>query len=128
MEVKTLQLDDEIECWNDCDSMVIENVPDIDRIINTSCPCPVNASNQLIVQNANLSIGGMTNDKERSEAVIDENESNQSKKKLGMYPWFVLAMLFFMRIAMNWQRKSLSYIYGFQGSGLFKGDPMFEIT
>ena len=38
-----------------------------------------------------------------------------SKKKVGVYSWIVLGLLFLMRISMNWQRKSLSYIYGFKG-------------
>ena len=33
-----------------------------------------------------------------------------------------------MRLALNWQRKSISYFYGFQGDGIMQGDPKFEIT
>jgi len=61
---------------------------------------------------------------------VSQNKTSQSKamaQKAGLYPWFVLSMLFCMRIAMNWQRKSLSYIYGYQGQGAFQGDPRFEI-
>ena len=43
------------------------------------------------------------------------------------YSWVVLASLMLLRVSMNWQRKSLSYIYGFQGSGAQMGDPTFEI-
>ena len=75
-----------------------------------------------------MSIIGSADELQKSADIVDDIENNQNKKKLGFYPWFVLGMLFLMRISMNWSRKSLSYIYGFQGSGAFKGDPMFEIT
>ena len=32
-----------------------------------------------------------------------------------------------LRMAMNWQRKSLSYFYGYQGSGFKQGDATYEI-
>lgn len=36
-------------------------------------------------------------------------------------------MMFMMRLALNWQKKSISYFYGFQGDGQFRGDPKYEI-
>ena len=61
----------------------------------------------------------------RDEDVIVKKKEPQGKA--GIYAWVVLSFLVLMRIAMNWQRKSLSYIYGFQGSGAQLGDPTFEI-
>jgi len=34
-----------------------------------------------------------------------------------LYSWIVLILLFAMRFSMNWQRKSISYIYGYRGTG-----------
>ena len=64
---------------------------------------------------------------EKKEQPKIEEEEDDSDKKVTYYSAFVLILLFLMRIAMNWQRKSLSYIYGFKGIGLQAGDATFEI-
>lgn len=38
-------------------------------------------------------------------------------KRSNFYAWTVLGVLLLLRIAVIWQRKSLNYIYGFQGDG-----------
>lgn len=57
----------------------------------------------------------------------DREKKQLSEQRTGIYPWIVLGMLFMMRIGMNWQRKSLSYIYGYKGLGTQAGSPTFEI-
>ena len=57
----------------------------------------------------------------------DREQKQLSEQRTGIYPWIVLGMLFMMRIGMNWQRKSLSYIYGYKGLGMQAGSPTFEI-
>ena len=47
----------------------------------------------------------------RDEDVIVKKKEPQGKA--GIYAWVVLSFLVLMRVAMNWQRKSLGYIYGF---------------
>ena len=64
---------------------------------------------------------------ESTDLEDQQSEGAAAETKVGSKTWFVLGLLFIMRMAMNWQRKSLSYFYGFQGSGVKQGDPMFEI-
>lgn len=41
---------------------------------------------------------------------------------------FALAIITMIRVTTFWQQKSISYFYGFKGSGAFAGDPKFEIA
>ena len=72
--------------------------------------------------------GAVTKASTLYDVTTKASETNDSdKSNITWYSWVVLGLLVMLRVAMNWQRKSLSYIYGFQGSGLKMGDPMFEI-
>lgn len=42
--------------------------------------------------------------------------------------FFALAIITIIRIATFWQQKSISYFYGFKGTGSQIGDPKFEIS
>lgn len=42
--------------------------------------------------------------------------------------FFALAIITMIRIATFWQQKSISYFYGFKGSGDQIGNPKFEIA
>jgi MFS family permease len=39
----------------------------------------------------------------------------------------MILLLFLIRFSMNWQRKSISYIYGYQGTGAQLGNSLYQI-
>lgn len=88
-------------------------------------------SDKLIDRKENMQLNISETDSILNEDSIKEKQGMQSSSstanKIGIYSWFVLGMLFLMRIGMNWQRKSLSYIYGYKGLGDQAGNAAFEI-
>lgn len=45
-----------------------------------------------------------------------------------IYMFFVLLVIMLQRTASQWQRKSLTYAYGFEGIGSQLGNPIYEMT
>ena len=56
-----------------------------------------------------------------------KDEEKFFNKRSNMYAYSVLGLLLFVRIAVIWQRKSIGYIFGYQGEGIKLGDPKFEL-
>lgn len=67
---------------------------------------------------------------------IDANTSTDEDKELPpkrgrggkIYMFFVLLVIMLQRTASQWQRKSLTYAYGFEGIGSQLGNPIYEMT
>lgn len=58
----------------------------------------------------------------------DEQESPKEEYKVTSYAMFILGILTVIRIATQWQQKSIGYFYGFSGLGEMAGNPRFEIS
>jgi len=69
-----------------------------------------------------------TNDETKSEDKVEETPAKTEEVKFTNYSWFVLALIVSVRIVYQWQRSIFSYCYGYQGTGLQKGNPVFEIS
>lgn len=63
-------------------------------------------------------------------ATSTEDEELQPKRgrKGKIYMFFVLLVIMLQRTASQWQRKSLTYAYGFEGIGQQLGNPIYEMT
>ena len=57
---------------------------------------------------------------------VASNLKGQEKKINLSYAYFALAIIFFVRVVVNWQGKSLGYFFGFSGVGELS-NPTYEI-
>ena len=57
----------------------------------------------------------------------DKDEKNKAVFK-PVYSYFVLAIILIVRVATQWQQKSLGYFYGYKGLGVQAGNAIFEIS
>lgn len=58
---------------------------------------------------------------------MDKKGPVETKQFNLVYAYLVLAIIFLVRVVVNWQGKSLGYFFGFSGQGVLAGDPIFEI-
>jgi len=54
--------------------------------------------------------------------------ANEEDPKFSNYSWVVLAIIVAVRIVYQWYRSIFSYCYGYVGTGLQKGSPIYEIS
>ena len=57
-----------------------------------------------------------------------DSHSDNNKRTLGLYPYFILAVLFLLKIVMHWQIKSIGYFYGFKAVGDQIGSATYELS
>lgn len=60
--------------------------------------------------------------------MIEDDKTETKSGKTSNYAYLVLAIICMIRIAVNWQNKSLGYFTGFTGVGAMAGSPVFEIS
>jgi hypothetical protein len=63
--------------------------------------------------------------------VVESNEDSKEEKKSKFnptYSYLVLAIILIVRVATQWQQKSLGYFYGYKGLGDQAGNAIFEIA
>lgn len=69
---------------------------------------------------------------ERDDDVSDEDEEPMQdpvvQEKMGLYPWLVLGITVLVRVMVQWQRSIFSYAYGFTGTGIQAGNPVYELS
>ena len=61
---------------------------------------------------------------------VTENDSEDKEKSMfnPAYSYLVLAIILIVRVATQWQQKSLGYFYGYKGLGDQAGNAIFEIA
>lgn len=83
----------------------------------------------LYAVSANMAMSDGTPDKDESEEVTDEIAIQpKEEEKMGLYPWMVLGITVLVRVMVQWQRSIFSYAYGFTGTGLQAGNPVYELS
>ena len=104
--------------YGESDNPVKDSKPSLDpHKMYASQNAPINLSSQQLILS--------------KETTIDEDQELKTKEddnKVTTYAMFILGILTVIRIATQWQQKSIGYFYGFSGLGEMAGNPRFEIS
>lgn len=71
--------------------------------------------------------GGLISDQDEEKAALTQEQINERNFK-PMQAYFVLLIALLARIMVQWQRKGLSYSYGYAGLGDARNNPLYEIA
>lgn len=110
----------------------MNNFGESENPTNDILSTPSNSLEQPLKMHGNqiapINISNESTQQRLSDKDLEDTESKVEDNKVTSYAMFVLAILTIIRIATQWQQKSIGYFYGFSGLGEMAGNSRFEIS